>query len=162
MNMQWACNEPAMSHFRPFLTFWGQIEQLLVMHNESKLAQNVEMVNIWRTGLFPDMRFSQDDKGHLVLPFSARKSTHQWLKFSSNSKNLDFWLFLRYFRNLQRMAIFPQESVSLTFFTFIDVQLYAKKTETSYDPIPRKMSDGRTNGRMDGSEFIGPFPSGVQ
>ena len=43
-----------------------------------------------RTGDFPDMRISQDVETHLVLPFSARKSTKSMARFSSKVEKRRF------------------------------------------------------------------------
>ena len=108
------------------------------------------------------MRFSQNVRGPLDLSFSARKSTHQWLRFLSKLEKPHFLAILGHFGpkfpNLGQTRIFPKNRALSLFYLYCPLTS-PEKPEQSHDPIPRTfITHARTDSRTDGRHFIEPNP----
>ena len=108
---------------------------------------------IWaKTRIFPDMRFSQNVRGPLDLSFSAKKSTHQWLRFLSKLEKPHFWAILGHFGpkfpNFGQTRFFPKNRPLSLFYVYGPLTSQ-KKSDKTHDPISLTLRHGRTYGRTD-------------
>ena len=97
---------------------------------------------------FQTCSFQRMIENHNMFDFRTLRTNISWLNFLLKCKNPIFGAFLALFAPNWQNQIFPEWKIGLCHvLTLIDLYLHAKKSEKSYDPLPRKI-------RTDGQHWI--------
>ena len=151
-------------HFRPFST--KSLDSIFIKSPKKLIFGLFGAIlgtfsPIWaQTRFFREMRFSQNVRGPLDLSFSAKKSIHQWLRFSSKLEKPHFRAILGHFGpkfpNLGQTRFFPKNRALSLFYVYGPLTSQ-KKSDKTHDPISLTLRYGRTDGLMYGRQFIELF-----
>ena len=117
------------------------ILEILIFEKSSDLIGR----GLGQTGFFPKNRFLQNDRRPWVLSFQAKKSTHQWLRFCVKTPKTSFLGHFGPFLPKFGQTGFFRKNRALSLLTHYESLSSYQKSEKTYDPILRKVSNWQTD-----------------
>ena len=129
---------------------------IITIKIEGKSSQDHSIiVTLWldisRSRLFLDMRFSRESRMCYVLSFSTIKTWGQWLRFQGKVEKPNFW---QHFCNYWMNQIFPGKSGFVSRSAILSCNFMPSFGKILW--LVFKKNSGQTDGRTDRGQSIGP------